>query len=390
MNNFTYYVPVRIHFGKGEISKLHDEITSIGKNVLLVYGGGSIKRIGVYDQVIEQLKDCNVFELGGVDPNPRLKSVEDGALICKENHIDVVLAVGGGSSIDCAKAICAAAYYDGNPWDFIVDSSLIKKALPLVSVLTLSATGSEMDNTAVITNPQTKDKRGFGSRHLFPKVSILDPTYTYSVSKYQTASGVADIMSHTFETYFNDTKDAYLSNEIAISILKTCIKYGKVVYDEPDNYEARANLMWASSLAINGLISCGCGKSWSCHPMEHVLSAYYDVTHGAGLAMLTPKWMTYILDDSTVDKFAEYGIEVWGIDASLPPMEIAKTAIANTEAFFHSLDLPSTFEEIGIPDTSTLEEMAQMAVDSKGGTIKGYRKLEFQDVVNIYHMCQGK
>lgn len=387
MDNFTYYVPTRIHFGEGAVKHLHDEIVAIGKNVLLVYGGGSIKRTGVYDAVMEQLSDCNVLELSGVEPNPRLATVEAGALICKENKIDVVLAVGGGSTIDCSKAICAAAYYDGNPWDFIVDTSLIKKALPLCDVLTLSATGSEMDATAVITNPAFKDKRGFGSGHLHPRVSILDPTYTYSVSKYQTASGTADIMSHIFEAYFNHIEDAYVSSELAISLLKTCVKYGKVAYDDPTNYEARANLMWTSSLAINGLISCGSKKAWSCHPMEHVLSAYYDVTHGAGLAMLTPKWMRYVLEEKTLDKFVTYGCEVWGIDSTLDKNEIANMAIDKTEAFFTSLDLPRTFAEINIPADANLEEMAQSAVGSKGDAIDGYKRLRVQDVLNIYKMC---
>lgn len=387
MKNFTYQVPTKIHFGKGMISYVHDAVHQYGTNVLLVYGGGSIKRYGLYDEVKQQLRDCQLYELAGVDPNPRLSSVEAGAKLCRKHSIDVVLAVGGGSSIDCAKAICAATYYEGNPWDFIEDTRLIKKTLPLISILTLSATGSEMDETAVITNVQLKQKKGFGHPLLFPKVSILDPTYTYTVSKYQTASGTADIMSHILETYFHDGTSAFVSDQLSIGLLKTCIQYGKIAYDEPNNYEARANLMWASSLAINGLTSCGCGKAWSCHAMEHVLSAYYDVTHGAGLAVLTPKWMRYILDDTTVSKFVEYGTQVWGIDPNLPDMELANLAITKTEAFFAALALPKNFTELGIPNDEKLEEMASSAVASKGGVIQGYRDLNLEDVINIYRMC---
>lgn len=386
MRNFTYYTPTQIFFGEGEIKQLHQAVKAYGKKVLLVYGGGSIKKIGLYDQVYAELHGFEVFELGGIDPNPRLESVVAGAKICKEKQIDVVLAVGGGSSIDCAKAICAAAYYDGNPWDFIVDSNKIKQALPLISILTLSATGSEMDATAVITNPETKDKRGFGHILLAPKVSILDPTYTYSVSKYQTAAGTADIMSHIFEAYFNHTPSAYVSNHIAIVLLKTCIKYGKIAYDDPHNYEARANLMWASSLAINGLISCGVEKKWSCHALEHVLSAYFDVTHGAGLAALTPRWMKYVLDKQTLDKFVEYGVEVWDIDPTLEKEAIANEAIAKTSAFFDSVELPKTLQELGV-ESDKLEEMAQQAVGVKGGQIDGYKMLAFDDAMNIYKAC---
>lgn len=386
MENFSYYVPTEIYFGEGSIKQLSDAVARYGDKVLLVYGGGSIKKIGLYKKVKSLLKDVTIHELSGVEPNPRLESVVNGVNLCKENDIQVVLAVGGGSTIDCAKAICAGMYYDGNPWDFIEDSNLITEALPLISVLTLSATGSEMDATAVITNPELKLKKGFGHRTLFPKVIIMDPTYTYSVSKYQTASGTADIMSHIMETYFNDGEISQVSNQISVSLLKTCLRYGKIAYNEPENYEARANMMWTSSLAINGLTGCGVGKKWSCHAMEHVLSAYYDVTHGAGLAMLTPRWMEYILDGSTVDKFASYGRDVWGLEGT-NDMAIAKIAIQNTKEFFESLDLPMTFEAIGIPEDAPIEEMAASATASKGGKIDGYRELSTQDVINIYRMC---
>ena len=386
MKNFSYYVPTEIYFGEGTIKQLSDAVAKYGDKVLLIYGGGSIKKIGLYKKVISLLKGSTVHELSGIEPNPRLESVIKGVKLCRENDIQVVLAVGGGSTIDCAKAICAGMYYDGNPWDFIMDPALITKALPLISVLTLSATGSEMDATAVITNPELKSKKGFGHRTLFPKVSIMDPTYTYSVSKYQTASGIADIMSHIMETYFNDGDQSQVSNQISVALLKTCIHYGKIAYHEPENYEARANMMWTSSLAINGVNGCGVEKKWSCHAMEHVLSAYYDVTHGAGLAMLTPRWMEYILNDTTMAKFASYGRDVWGLEGT-NDMAIAKIAIQNTKEFFEDLDLPMTFSTIGIPTDAPIEEMAASATSAKGGKIVGYRELSTEDVLNIYRMC---
>ncbi len=334
MKNFDYNIPTRVHFGKGQISKLRGEVKNFGHNVLLVYGGNSIKRNGIYDQVMEQLNDSdiNVFELSGIAPNPRIDSARDGVKLCKEYKIDVILAVGGGSVIDCSKLIAAGAFYDGDPWDLVLKSSLIKEALPIISVLTLSATGSEMDGSemdgfavisnmetndklgmggeilkprvsildpeytytvpanqtaagtadimSVISNMETNDKLGMGGEILKPRVSILDPEYTYTVPANQTAAGTADIMSHIIETYFHEVEGAYLQDRFAESLLKTCIEFGPIAVKEPENYDARANLMWASSHAINGMISYGTDVGWSVHPMEHELSAYYDITHG--------------------------------------------------------------------------------------------------------------
>lgn len=385
MKNFDYSIPTKVHFGKGQISKLREEVEKFGTNVLLVYGGNSIKRNGIYDQVIEQLNDneINIFELSKIDPNPRITSARKGADLCKSNKIDVVLAVGGGSVIDCSKLIAAAAFYEGDPWDLVLDSSKITDALPIISVLTLSATGSEMDAFAVISNLDTNEKLGMGNELLKPKVSILDPEYTYTVPAIQTAAGTADIMSHIFETYFHNEKGAYLQDRFAESLLKTCIKYGEIALKEPNNYEARANLMWASSNAINGLISYGTDGGWSVHPMEHELSAYYDITHGVGLAILTPNWMEYVLNEKTVDKFAEYGINVWGIDSSKDKFDISKEAIKATKNYFKKLEIPMSLKEVGVDDKN-LEIMAELA--SKRGAKYGYMPLEKEDVLNIYKM----
>lgn len=387
MKNFDYHIPTDIYFGKGKIHVLGDKITAIGQKILLVYGGGSIKRSGLYDQVVKQLARAgvSVFELGGVEPNPRIESVRSGIEICRKEGIEGVLAVGGGSAIDCAKVIAAGACYEGDAWDLVLDSGKIMKALPVASVLTLAATGSEMDGFAVISDLEKKEKWGTGNNITKPVFSILDPEYTFSVSKYQTACGTSDIMSHTFENYFNTTSGAYLQARIAEGILKTCIKYAPVAMEKPDHYEARANLMWASSLAINGLINYGEDAAWSVHPMEHELSAFYDITHGAGLALLTPYWMKYVLREETCSKFVEYGVNVWGIDQNQEDMAIAEQAIAKTREFFDSIGMPSHLSELGIDDTH-FDIMAEKAAG--GGVKYGFVSLNKQDIRNILEMAK--
>ncbi len=384
MENFDYSIKTEIYFGKGQISKLGEILLKYGNKILLVYGGGSIKKIGLYDNIKNILKKNNIecVELSGVDPNPRIESVDKGVKLVRENNIDVILPVGGGSTIDCAKAISGASFYEGNPWDIVKDSSKIKKVLPIVTVLTLSATGSEMDPFAVISNMNTNEKLGLGNEMLRPKASILDPEYTYSVPKSQTAAGTADIMSHIFEVYFSRTKDAYLQDKMAEGLLKTCIKYGEIAYNDPDNYEARANLMWASSLAINGILSCGKKDVWTVHPIEHELSAFYDITHGVGLAILTPHWMRYVLNEDTLEKFYEFGVNVWDIDRNLDKKEVAELAIKRTSDYFKTLGIPQRLRDIGIDD-SKFKVMADKAVKC-GGLKNGYVPLNSDDVVKIF------
>lgn len=383
MNNFYYSIPTKILFGKGQIENLGRTVKQYGKRVLLIYGGGSIKKIGLYNKVMQQLADngVEVVELSGVEPNPRITTVNKGAQVCKEEGVDVVLAVGGGSTLDCAKVVAAAANYEGDAWDLVKDASKVKKVLPIITVLTLSATGSEMDAYAVISNMETNEKLGTGHEEMKPKVSILDPEYTYSVSKYQTAAGTADIMSHVFEEYFERSEGAFLQNRMAEAILKTCIKYGKIAVESPEDYEARANLMWASSLALNGLMHYGKVGSWSVHPMEHELSAFYDITHGVGLAILTPHWMEYVLDETSVDKFVEYGVNVWDIDKNQDKYVIAKQAIQKTREYFLSLEIPMSLREVGIEEEK-LEVMARQA--TRFGEIKGYKALSAEAVLEIF------
>ncbi|MBC2575754.1 iron-containing alcohol dehydrogenase [Peptostreptococcus canis] len=387
MYNFKYEVGTKIFFGRNQIVNIGKEIKMYSDKVLIVYGGGSIKKNGIFDATIEQLRINNIeyFELGGVDPNPRIESVREGAKICKEKGINAILAVGGGSSIDCAKAISAATKYDGDAWDIVINKKLIKNAIPVFSILTLAATGSEMNGNSVISDYKNNLKLGTRSPLLIPKASILDPEYTYSVPHKHTAAGTADIISHTFENYFTSEEGGYLQARMAEAILKTCFHYGPIACREPENYEARANLMWASSWAINGLISDGVANNWSVHPMEHELSAFYDVTHGEGLAILTPAWMRYVLNDKTVNKFVEYGTNVWGIDSSLDKFDIANTAIDMTQEFFtKELGIPSSLSELRI-DNKYFDKMATQAV--RGETIKGFIELTAEDVRKIYESC---
>lgn len=382
MENFLYDIPTKVYFGEGQIAHLPEAIKEYGSRVLLCYGSGSIKKIGLNDEIIQLCKDQQIelFELCGIEPNPRVTSVNEGVRLCREHKIDVVLAVGGGSTIDCAKVIASSVDYEGDAWDIVLDKKKIKNVLPIIAVLTLSATGSEMDHGAVISNLETHDKIGVGHPDMAPRYAFEDPTYTYSVSPYQTAAGTADIMSHIMECYFQSTPGTYLVDRFAEALLKTCIHYGPIAWKEPENYEARANLMWASSWAINGLLKYGKSQSWTVHPMEHELSAYYDITHGIGLAILTPNWMSYILKEDTLDKFVEYGINVWNIDKNLPKKEIAEKSILATREFFNSLGIASTLKEVGIGE----EKLALMAEKAAASLSNAYVPLNKDDVLTIF------
>ena len=389
MNNFIYNIPTKVYFGENQFSHLPEELKKFGNRVLVTYGGGSIKKIGLYDKVMDEMKKAGleVFELSGIEPNPRIDSVRKGAQMCKEHNIDVLLAIGGGSTIDATKFMAAGACVDHDPWDFFNEKRApINEALPIVTILTLSATGSEMDSAAVISNPETNDKIGRLDPHVLPRVSFLDPTLTYSVNQYQTACGSVDIMSHIIEVYFNMEPDLYMLDTFMEGMLKTVVKYAPIAMQQPDNYEARANLMWTSSWAINGFINGGRAKAWSCHPMEHQLSAVYDITHGLGLAILTPRWMEYCLDENNVSKYVQFAVNVFGVDANQEPMAIAREGIQRLyDFFFKTLGLQSTLTELGIGE----EHFAEMAYKACGGKVlKGFKVLSQEDVVNIYKMCR--
>ena len=378
MQAFTYHIPTKIHFGKGQLVHL-TELSESGHSVLLVYGGGSIKKSGLYEEAMQLLHQAGlqVTELSGVEPNPRIESVRAGVACCKEQKLDMVLAIGGGSVIDCAKVIAAGACYDGDPWDLVIDPGKIQTALPIYSVLTLAATGSEMDSFAVISDLSKHEKWGTSAECMKPKMSILDPTYTYSVSKKQTAAGTADMMSHIFENYFTNVPGAAVQARFAEGLLKTCVQYGPIALQHPDNYEARANLMWTSSMAINGLLSDGAEVGWCVHPMEHELSAFYDITHGEGLAILTPHWMDFALSEATAAKFAAYGRAVFGITET----EDWKAAKAAARAFFRTMRLPETLREVGICEETHFEEMAEKAA---AGCVGCYVPLTKEDIIGIF------
>ena len=382
MQNFDYMTPTRLLFGKESIVKLPEVMRPLGKRVLLTYGGGSIKKLGLYDRVKELLKDFDIIELSGIQPNPKYDpSVLEGVRLCKEHNIDVILAVGGGSVLDCSKAIAAGAKYDGDPWDLISYKVKAQAALPIVDILTLAATGSEYDCGGVISRTETNDKIGYMDPLLFPVCSILDPVYTFSVSKKQTAAGCADAMNHTIEQYF--VADSTLLNDgFCESMLKSLMVNARKCLENPEDYTARAEMMLCCTYGCNGILSLGNSMSgWPCHGIEHALSAYYDITHGEGLAIITPRWMKHILNEKTIDRFVKYGINVFGIDASLPKQEIAEKAIDSTYKFFESINIPMHLREVGIDD-SRIDEMAHhIAVNE--GLENAYAPLTEQDIKEI-------
>lgn len=382
MQNFDYMTPTRLIFGRDAIAKLPEVMTQFGKKILLTYGGGSIKKIGLYQKVLEMLKGYDIVELPGIQPNPKYDpSVLDGVRLCKEHNVDVILSVGGGSVLDCSKAIAAGAKYDGDPWDLISYKVKAKAALPIVDIITLAATGSEYDCGGVISRTETNDKIGYIDPLLFPVVSILDPVYTFTVSKKQTAAGIADAMNHTIEQYF--VEDSTLLNDgFCESMLRSLMINGRKCLENPEDYTARAEMMLACTYGCNGILALGNSYSgWPCHGIEHALSAYYDITHGEGLAIITPRWMRHILNERTIDRFVKYGINVFGIDPTLPKQEIAGKAIDATYEFFKSINIPMHLREVGIDD-SRIDEMAHhIAVNE--GLDKAYVPLSEQDIKEI-------
>lgn len=383
MQNFDYQTPTRLIFGKGVISGLPEVMKPFGRKILMTYGGGSIKKLGLYDKVKELLSDYEIYELPDIQPNPKYDpSVLDGVRICKEKQIDVILSVGGGSVLDCSKAIAAGAKYEGDPWDLISYKVKAKAALPIVDILTLAATGSEYDCGGVISRTETNDKIGYVDPLLFPVCSILDPVYTFTVSKKQTAAGCADAMNHIMEQYF--TEDTTLLNDgFCEAGLKSLMVNAKKCLENPEDYTARAEMMQVCTYGCNGIYALGNSASgWPCHGMEHALSAYYDITHGEGLAIITPRWMKHILNDRTVGRFVKYGVNVFGIDSSLERYEIAEKAIEETYRFFESIGIPMHLKDVGI-DESRLSEMAHHVAVNEG-LENAYAPLLEEDILDIF------
>ncbi|MDE5883683.1 MAG: iron-containing alcohol dehydrogenase [Oscillospiraceae bacterium] len=389
MNDFVFHNPDKVYFGKDIMKNLPEELLQFGKKVLMVYGGGSIKKNGLYDLVKKLCSEHGIalFELSGVEPNPRHTTANKGAEICKKEKIDVVLAVGGGSTIDCAKGVAAAAVIaSGNVWDLVSTGTWVTNALPVVAILTNAATGSEMDGWAVISNMETNEKIGLGGSALIPRVAFENPEYSYTLPVYQTACGAFDIFNHVLDNYYL-AGDAIFDMvlEMQEAVMRAVVKWTPIAMAEPENYEARANLMWASSMALNTILDAGTVHGCACHAMEHELSAYYDITHGHGLAILAPRWLEYILDETTAPAIARLGVKVFGLDENPDAMDGAKHAIAAVSDFcFRTLGLQSTLTDLGI-DSTHFRAMAEHACG--GGEITGLKHLAPADVQEIYKMC---
>lgn len=384
INDFVFENKTKVYFGKNQLEHLPEEIKKYGTRVQLNYGGGSIKRIGLFDKVKNVLESngITVVEFGGIEPNPKHTTVNKGIQSAHDNNIDVLLAVGGGSAIDASKAMAAGYYYNGDVWDLVSGKSKVDKALPIFTVLTIAATGSEMDCGCVISNMDINQKLGYVAPMLQPKVSFLNPENTFTVSAYQTACGSADIISHILDIcYFAREPKMEMLDMIMESVLKTVVKYAPIALKEPDNYEARANLMWAASWALNGFLIAGRGQMTTCHCIEHELSAYYDITHGHGLAILMPRWLEYVLDNTTETDIKKFGVNVFGLSEN----STAKDAIERFKKFLYDdLGLKSTLTDLNI-DKTHFKEMAKHACF--GEVLHGYRDLTPQDIEKILEMC---
>lgn len=387
INDFIYDIPVRVYFGRDQLRHLSAELKKYGQRVLMTYGGGSVKRTGLYDRIVKEIREAGLelFELGGIEPNPRIDSVRKGAQMCKQHHIDVLLAVGGGSVIDATKFMAAGACVDFDPWDFLDYGKkvTVEKALPIVDILTLAATGSEMDCGGVITNPETKDKNGMMYPPLLPKASFLDPTNTFTVSAYQTACGATDMMSHIIEVYFNMNQDLYMLDCFMEGLMKTIIRYAPVAMKNPEDYEARANLMWAGTLAHNNVCGAGRAQDWASHGIEHELSALYGCAHGAGLAVVMPAWMAYV-KDADIKRVAQFAAKVFAVPEG-DPAAMAQEGIARYRAWLHEIGMPTTFAELGAKREDIPALVAKLGLN--GNTLGTFMSLTDADVVKILESC---
>jgi len=389
MDNFTFQNTTKIIFGKGAENQVGEEVIKYSKKILLHYGGGSIKKTGLYDKVVASLTKAGVsyIELGGVKPNPKLSLVQEGIKICRDNNIGFILAVGGGSVIDSSKAISIGALYNGDVWDFYLGKSEITKALPIGTILTIPAAGSESSTGSVITNEDGFYKRAVNSDIIYPKFSILNPELAFTLPKYQVASGSADIMAHLMERYFTNSRSVELMDRLIESTLKTVINNVTQVLDQADNYDAWAEIMWSGTIAHNNLLNTGRVGDWGSHDIEHELSGIYDVAHGAGLAVIFPAWMKYVYKHD-INRFAEFAVRVWNVENSFwSPEKTALEGIKKLEDFFKLLGLPTNLEELGIVD-DRLEEMASKATNSDLSTVGNFVKLGKDDVYSILKLAK--
>ena len=383
--DFNYYNPTKIYFGKEALSNLKSELQNYGKNVLLLYGKGAIKKIGLYDKVMDILKasDKNVTELGGINSNPRYSQVLEGGRLVRENDIDLILAVGGGSVIDCAKAISATAYAAGNPWEryWLKGEAVNNKTVNVGTILTMTGTASEMNGGSVITNEDEKIKTGrvFGAE-LYPKFSILNPEYTFTVPHSQMVSGIFDIFSHLLEQYFSG-EDDNTTDYVIEGILDSLIISARRANKNPLDYEARSNIMWCATLGLNTVTGLSKTQDWEVHMIEHQLGAYTDCPHGLGLAVISIPYYRYIYKYG-LDKFVRFAKKVWGIDESgKTKEEVALCGIDALAAFTAELGIPKTLRELGATE-DMLPLIAKSSV--KGG---GYKEMNEKDILNVLKAC---
>ncbi len=383
--DFKFHNPTRVFFGKTAIDNLSSELANYGENVLLIYGKTAIKKIGLYDKIVKILKSAykSVVELAGIKPNPSYSQVLEGVRLVRENNVDLILAVGGGSTIDCAKAISVSAYCEGEPWEryWINFEEVNNKIVPVGAILTMVGTASEMNGGSVITNEEKMLKNGrvFGS-NVHPKFAILNPEYTYSVSEYQMASGIFDTMSHLMEQYFSG-EDDNTTDYLIEGIMKSLIKSAKIAINNPQNYEARSNIMWCATLGLNYIAGVSKTQDWEVHMIEHQIGAYTDCTHGAGLAVVSIPYYKYIFKYG-IDKFVRFAKNVWEVEVDkMSKEESALAGIDRLAEFIKLLKLPTTLSELGVT-----EDMLTLIANSTvlGG---GYKQMDAEDILTVLKNC---
>ena len=389
MDNFNFYAPTYFAFGRESEKKTGRLVKRFGGSKVLVhYGGGSVKRNGVLDAVLNSLKEegLEYVELGGVKPNPRSGLVYEGIELCRREGIDFILAVGGGSAIDSAKAIAAGAVYEGDFWDFYSKDMSVRNALPVGTVLTISAAGSEGSPDTVITHENGMLKRGASGEALRPRFSVLNPEFTCTLDAYQTACGVTDIMAHVCERYFTNTKNVETTDRLCEAVLKAVITEAPKIIHNLTDYEARANLMWAGMIAHNNIVGVGREQDWASHGIEHELSALYDVAHGAGLAVIFPAWMTYVMNHD-VNRFAQFAVRVWDCDMNFANPELtALEGIKRFKEFLRSIGMPTNFRELRAEEKD-IPRMVETLGVTEERRIGRFVPLSPKDVENIYRLA---
>ncbi len=387
MENFVFQNTTKIIFGRDSEKNVGIETKKYSTKILLHYGSGSIKKYGLYEKIIKYLEEEGIetIELPGVDPNPKISLVREGIKICRENSVNFILAVGGGSAIDSAKAISIGIPYSGDVWEFFERKANAKSAVPVGIVLTIPGSGSESSNVTVITNEEKLLKRGYHSQALLPKFAILNPELSFTLPPYLAASGAADVMAHTMERYFTQTKKADLTDRLCESNLITVIENIPLVLKNPQDYDVQAEIMWASSIAHNGLLGTGRIEDWGSHKLAHELSSYYGVIHGAALAIIFPAWMKYV-HKQNIERFVQFAVRVLGVDACFGSHEqIILEGIRRLESFYKKIGLPVTLKELDI-NSEKFDEMAAKCVIF--GSIGNFMKLNKDDVINIYKLAR--